>query len=139
MSAVTFTTREMDVMSVLWSLGSATVAEVKDRITDPLAYTTVLSVLQTLEEKGYVRHEGEGRAYRYFPLVDWQTAGGSELKRLLSKVFRGSPELLMLQLVEDEGLTPEQLRRIQELVEERIASQEGDADEGATRPREDDR
>ena len=124
MSSISFTPREMDVMSVLWSLGSATVAEVKDKISDPLAYTTVLSVLQTLEEKGYVRHEGEGRAYRYFPLVDWRTAGGSELRRLMRKVFKGSPELLLVQLVEDEALSAEQLRRIQDLVEERLAQQE---------------
>jgi predicted transcriptional regulator len=130
MSSVSFTPREMDVMSVLWGLGSATVAEVKERISDPLAYTTVLSVLQTLEEKGYVRHEGEGRAYRYFPLVDWQTAGGSELRRLLRKVFKGSPELLLVQLVEDEALSPEQLRRIQDLVEERLASTD-DGEEGS--------
>jgi predicted transcriptional regulator len=129
MSSISFTPREMDVMSVLWSLGSATVAEVKDRITDPLAYTTVLSVLQTLEEKGYVRHEGEGRAYRYFPLVDWRTAGGSELKRLLRKVFKGSPELLLVQLVQDESLSPDQLRRIQDLVEARLASHEGGEEE----------
>jgi BlaI family transcriptional regulator, penicillinase repressor len=129
MSSISFTPREMDVMSVLWSLGSATVAEVKERISDPLAYTTVLSVLQTLEEKGYVRHEGEGRAYRYFPLVDWQTAGGSELRRIMRKVFKGSPELLLVQLVEDESLSPEQLRRIQDLVEERLASHEDEEEE----------
>jgi predicted transcriptional regulator len=129
MPSISFTPREMDVMSVLWSLGSATVAEVKERISDPLAYTTVLSVLQTLEEKGYVRHEGEGRAYRYFPLVDWQTAGGSELRRIMRKVFKGSPELLLVQLVEDESLSPEQLRRIQDLVEERLASHEDEEEE----------
>lgn len=124
MSSIRFTGREMDIMSVLWSLGSATVAEVRERIADPLAYTTVLSVLQGLEEKGYVGHEEEGRAYRYTPLVDWRTAGGSELRRLLRKVFQGSPELLLVQLVEDEALTPEQLRRIQGLVEERLAAGE---------------
>ena len=129
MSSISFTPREMDVMSVLWSLGSATVAEVKDKISDPLAYTTVLSVLQTLEEKGYVRHEGEGRAYRYFPLVDWRTAGGSELRRLMRKVFKGSPELLLVQLVEDEALSAEQLRRIQDLVEERLAQQEDEEED----------
>lgn len=124
MTSISFTGREMDVMSVLWSLGSATVAEVRERIADPLAYTTVLSVLQTLEEKGYVRHEEEGRAYRYHPLVDWQAAGGSELRRLLRKVFKGSPELLLVQLVSEEALSPEQLRRIQDLVEERLATRQ---------------
>jgi predicted transcriptional regulator len=134
MSSIAFTGREMDVMSVLWSLGSATVAEVKDRISDPLAYTTVLSVLQTLEEKGYVRHEGEGRAYRYYPLIDWRTAGGSELRKLLRKVFKGSPELLLVQLVSDESLTADQLKRIQDLVEERLATQGDEGDEESEEP-----
>lgn len=130
----TFTGREMDVMSVLWGLGSATVTEVKDRISDPLAYTTVLSVLQTLEEKGYVRHEEQGRAYRYIPLIDWRTAGGNELRRLLRKVFKGSPELLLVQLVSDESLSPEQLRRIQDLVEERLAAHGDEGDESKEEP-----
>jgi predicted transcriptional regulator len=51
-------------MSVLWRLGSATVNDVRDALDEDLAYTSVLSALQTLEEKGYVRHEPEGRAYR---------------------------------------------------------------------------
>jgi predicted transcriptional regulator len=120
----------MDVMSVLWTLGSATVTEVREHVADPLAYTTILSVLQILEEKGYARHEEEGRAYRYFPVVDWRTAGGSELRRLLGKVFKGSPELLMVQLVQDETLTPDQLRSIQELVEARLADEGPDGEEG---------
>lgn len=115
-----FTPRELDVMSILWDLGSATVAEVKERMVDSLAYTTVLSALQTLEEKGHVRHEPEGRAYRYHPTVDWRTAGGRELRRLLKKVFKGSPELLLVQLVSDRRMNPDQLRRIRELVDDRL-------------------
>ena len=64
-----FTDRELDVMSVLWDLGDATVTEVRQRLADKLAYTTVLTVLRTLEQKGYVDHTGEGRAHRYHPLV----------------------------------------------------------------------
>ena len=109
-------------MSVLWSLGSATVSEVQDRLPDPLAYTTVLSLMRTLEEKGYVRHEEEGRAFRYYPLVDWRSAGRGELRSLLSKVFKGSPELLLLQLLADRELDEEQLRRIRDLVDERLGS-----------------
>ena len=82
-----FTPRELDVMSILWDLGSATVSDVQGRLSDPLAYTTVLSVLRTLTEKGYVRHEAEGRAYRYFALVDWTAAGRRELRRLVKKGF----------------------------------------------------
>ena len=120
MPKIVFTPREMDVMSILWEMGSATVAELKKRMVDPLAYTTVLSLMQTLEEKGYVGHEEEGRAYRYRPLVDWQTAGQGELRRLLRKVFKGSPELLMAQLVSDRNLTDDQLRRIKDLLDERL-------------------
>ena len=71
---ITFTDRELDVMAVLWSRGSATVAEVRERLPDDLAYTTVLSVLRTLEEKGHVGHRGEGKAHRYFPLVERRVA-----------------------------------------------------------------
>ncbi len=96
---VTFTERELDVMAILWDLGSATVTEVRDRIDDELAYTTVLTVLRTLEGKGYVGHREEGKAHRYVPLVARNAAGQSALRRLTEKVFAGSPELLLTQLV----------------------------------------
>lgn len=114
-----FTPRELDVMSVLWELGSATVAEVRERLADELAYTTVLSVLQTLAEKGYVGHEEEGRAYRWHPAVSRRTAGRGELRRLVEKVFGGSPELLMAQLVDDE-LDAAELARLRTLIDERL-------------------
>ncbi len=117
---VAFTERELDVMGVLWEVRSATVAEVRDELADELAYTTVLTVLRTLEEKGYVAHEEEGKAYRYRPLVGREVAGQSALKRLVRKVFRGSPELLLTQLVSDRGLTREELQRMRELLEERL-------------------
>jgi BlaI family penicillinase repressor len=124
----------MDVMSVLWDLGSATVADVRERLADPLAYTTVLSALQTLEEKGHVGHEEDGRAYRYHPLVDWRTAGRGELKRLLRKVFKDSPELLLVQLVSDRDLDPGTLERIRRVLDERLGEADGAA-KGASRER----
>src|SRR5688500_5541382 len=66
---ISFTDRELDVMAVLWERGSATVAEVRERLPDELAYTTVLTVLRTLEEEGHVEHRGEGKAHGYFRLV----------------------------------------------------------------------
>ncbi len=124
-----YTPRELDVMSNLWDQGSATVAEVQERLGDPLAYTTVLSVLRTLREKGYVRHEAEGRAYRYYALVDWTAAGQRELRRLVKKVFKGSPELLLVQLVSDRGMDERELRRLRQLVDERLGeSSEGEED-----------
>ncbi len=117
---IAFTDRELDVMSVLWDVTSATVAEVRERLTDDLAYTTVLTVLRTLEKKGYVGHTGEGRAHRYHPLVRRAAAGRTALRRLLKKVFDGSPELLMTQLVSDTNLTDGELRRLRRVLEERL-------------------
>lgn len=115
-----FTDRELDVMSILWRHGSATVTEVREELPDALAYTSVLSALQTLEEKGYVRHESEGRAYRYYPLVAPEEAGGSAIGRILDKVFHGSAEMLLAQLVSERKVPADELRRMRKLLEERL-------------------
>jgi predicted transcriptional regulator len=117
---VLFTERELDVMAVLWELGSATVADVKDRLADPLAYTTVLTVLRTLEEKGRVGHQEEGRAYRYHPLVERDQAQESALRRLVQKLFSGSPELLLTHLVSDRDLSERELIQLRNLLDERL-------------------
>jgi BlaI family transcriptional regulator, penicillinase repressor len=115
-----FTDRELDVMSILWRGGSGTVAEVREALAEELAYTSVLWVLQTLEEKGYVRHEAEGRAYRYYPLVAPEDAGGSALGRILDKMFHGSAEQLLVQLVRSERVSREELERLRRLLSERL-------------------
>lgn len=121
---ITFTARELDVMNALWDRGPSTVAEVRAALEDDLAYTTVLTVLRILEDKGHVTHDTEGRAHRYQPLVDRSAAGQSALKRLTRKLFQGSPELLLTRLVESEELSDEDLRRMKELLERRIAEEE---------------
>lgn len=115
-----FTDRELDVMSVLWERGDATVAEVQQRLSDDLAYTTVLTVLRTLEEKGHVGHTEEGRAYRYHPLVEREAAGASALRRLVDRVFGGSAELLLTQLVSERDLSEAELERMRRLLDERL-------------------
>jgi predicted transcriptional regulator len=115
-----FTNRELDIMSVLWRTGSATVTEVREQLADDLAYTSVLSALQLLETKGYVAHEAEGRAYRYRPLVKPEEAGRSALSRILDKVFNGSAESLLAQLVEERNLTTEELESMRSLLESRL-------------------
>ena len=117
---IAFTDRELDVMSVLWEVGPATVAEVRERIADDLAYTTVLTILRTLEQKGYVSHTEDGRAHRYKPLVKREVAGRTALRRLMDKVFDGSPELLLTQLVSDKNLSDEELRRLRKLLAGRL-------------------
>ena len=121
---ISCTDRELDVMAVLWERGKATVAEVRDALEDQLAYTTVLTVLRTLEEKGHVGHEEAGKAYRYFPLVERQAAGSSAVGPLLDKLFRGSPALLLTHLVGDERLSDEELRRMARLLEQRLKEDE---------------
>jgi len=114
------TRRELDLMAVIWTLGSATVAEVKDGLADDLAYPTVLTMLRTLESKGHVRHELDGKAFRYFPVLESAEAGSSALSRVLDKVYRGSRELLVAGLLEDDDIDADELRRLKKLVEAKL-------------------
>ncbi|UCG85215.1 MAG: BlaI/MecI/CopY family transcriptional regulator [Gemmatimonadota bacterium] len=118
------TNRELDVMAVLWETGSATVAEVQETLTEELAYTTVLTVLRGLEAKGYVRHELEGKAFRYFPTVEPATAGEKVLGRILDKIYQGSRELLVARLLSDEAVSEDELRRIRRMLDERLGEVE---------------
>jgi len=120
MTDIHFPPRELAVMGILWRQGSATVAEVRDGLEEPLAYTSVLSALQTLEEKGYVRHEAEGRAYRYFPAVAAERAGQSALARIRDAIFAGSAEQLFAQLVADRNVSRAELERMRALLAERL-------------------
>ena len=118
--AVHLTRRELDVMAVLWQRGSATVTEVRDGIADELAYPTVLTVLRTLEFKGHVRHEAEGKAFRWYPAIKPDDAGDGALKRLLSKVYKGSRELLVSRLVAGGDVSAKELRSIRRMLNERL-------------------
>lgn len=120
MDEISFTPRELDVMSILWRAGSGTVTEVREALDEELAYTSVLSALQTLEEKGFVRHESEGRAYRYHPTVAPENAGRSALARIREAVFQGSAELMFAQLVSDRKLKRDELERMRRLLAERL-------------------
>ena len=120
MADIYFPPRELEVMSVLWRHGSATVTEVRDSLDDDLAYTTVLSLLQILEEKGYVRHEADGRAYRYFPLVEADRAGGSALTRIREAIFHGSAERMFAQMVSDRKLSKKELQRMRRMLTKRL-------------------
>lgn len=118
--SIHLTKRELDLMAVIWELGSATVADVQAGLQDDLAYSTVLTLLRTLEHKGYVRHEKHGKAFHYFPLIQPNDAGDTALKRLLNKVYKGSRELLIARLVASEDVSPEELERIREQVDRRL-------------------
>ena len=104
--------RELEVMTWLWANGSGTVTEVKEGLTDPLAYTTVLTILRNLEAKGFLRRKDEGRAHRYFPRVQQKAARRRALRRLIDTLFLGSPQALLSHLVDEHDLSPADLRRI---------------------------
>jgi predicted transcriptional regulator len=120
--SVAFTDRELDVMGVLWRHGPSTAAEVREHLRPEadLAYNTVLTVLRILEEKGHLRHEEEGRAHRFHPLVKQRAAGASALGRTLERLFDGSAEALVTQLVQQRGISRDELRRIRRLVDEKL-------------------
>ena len=110
---------EQRVMEVLWSTGSGTVSEVLAAVKTPkpLAFNTVQTMLRILEQKGYVRHTEEGRAFRYIPLVDKATASRTAVKSVVRRFF-GSPGALALNLLQSEDVTPEELARIRKLIAE---------------------
>jgi predicted transcriptional regulator len=117
MADLHLTQRELDIMSVLWDLGEATVNEVRERVDPNLAYTTVSTVLRMLELKGYVSHRrGEGKTHVYYPVIDAETAGESVLGRILDKVYGGSPIKLLAHLVEQRRLSAGELARMRELL-----------------------
>ena len=117
MTDLHLTQRELDIMSVLWDLGEATVTEVRDRVDPDLAYTSISSMIRTLEMKGYVSHRrGEGKTHVYFPVIDAETAGASTLSRVLDKIYGGSPIKLLAHLVEKRKLSEKELARMRELL-----------------------
>lgn len=134
---ILLTDREADVMQVLWEHGPSLVAEVRTHLSDELAYTTVLTILRTLEAKGYVGHEEEGRGHRYFAAVQQQAARKSALRHLTGKLFEGSSELLLTHLVSDRRLSAQQLGRLREILDgKQDKDREQDADserDGGTR------
>lgn len=113
---ISLTNREADIMQVLWEHGPSLVAEVRQHLADDLAYTTVLTILRTLEGKGYVAHEEEGRGHRYHAAVKQQAAQKSALQHLTRKLYKGSAELLFTHLVSEQKLSAEQLRRMRKLL-----------------------
>lgn len=116
----TFTERELDVMSHLWANGSGTVAEVRESLPEAPSYTGVLKLLQILEEKGQVRHEQEGRAYRYYPVVAKEDAGAHALRKVVDRIFQGSAELALARLVSERTVGREELERMRRLLDRAV-------------------
>ena len=117
---VTLTRRELDIMAIVWRRKSVVVNDVLEDLDEGLAYPTVLTMLRILEQKGYVRHERDGRSFRYYPLIQPDDAGDGVLQRLLSKVYRGSRELLVSRLIDTDDVSPEELRSMRRMLQKRL-------------------
>jgi BlaI family penicillinase repressor len=115
--AVTLTNHELRLMNVLWDKQNATVADIVSALAPPpLAYTTVMTTLGTLEDKGYVSHAKAGRAFVYRPLVERSEAATSLLDTLLERFFGSSPGVLALTLLEDGRLSDEDIANVKRVI-----------------------
>ena len=118
-ASTTLTEAELRLMNVLWQKGQASVHQLLEALPNKpaLAYNSVLTSIRILEKKGYVKHIKDKRAHIYLPLVGHKEATRFEVRNLLNRFFRNSHELLVLNILEDENIDAEELRRLSELLE----------------------
>jgi BlaI family transcriptional regulator, penicillinase repressor len=116
--SATLTEAELRLMNLLWQKGSATVQQLLEALPRKLAlaYNSVLTTVRVLEKKGYVRHVKDGRAHIFVPLVGKAEASRFEVRHLLNRFFRNSHEALVLNILEDQSIDAEALRRMRELL-----------------------
>jgi predicted transcriptional regulator len=127
----TLTEAELRLMDVLWQKGSATVQQVLDALPEKpsLAYNSVLTTIRVLENKGYLQHVKDGRAHIYKPIMEREEATRSEIRHLVSRFFKNSHELLVLNVLEDlssgnAGLEAKELKRLRQLLQSSAATRD---------------
>ena len=115
----TLTEAELRIMNVLWEKGASTVQQVLDALPNKpsLAYNSILTTIRILEKKGYVRHEKDGRAFVYAPMVGQHEATRFEIRHLVSRFFRNSHELLVMNILEDKSIDEAEVQRLRKLLE----------------------
>lgn len=115
----TLTDAELRLMEVLWDKQEATVGDVVEALPrkNPLAYSTVLTTLRILENKGYIAHRKTGRAFVYYPLVGRSQARQSVIDYVVSRFFNNSPELLVLKVLENEQIDPRELQQLKKKID----------------------
>ena len=114
------TDAESQVMAVLWRLSQASVGDVVGAMQETRAatYSTVQTILRILETKGYVTHDKVARAFVYRALIDKRQARRRALRHLVSRLFEGSPTLLVLNVLEDDAIDPVERQRLRRLIEQ---------------------
>src|SRR5580693_2273657 len=124
--SITLTEAELRLMKLLWARGESVVSDLVAAMPEgeTLAYTSVLTTVRILEQKGYVQHRQEGRAFVYWPCVQENEASSSEVRNVLNRFFGNSREKLVLSLLDDDGISAEELGRLREAI--RNASPDGE-------------
>ena len=117
--STTLTEAELRLMDVFWLKGSATVQQVLDTLPEKpaLAYNSVLTTVRVLETKGYLKHQKDGRAHLYSPLVERKEASRLEVQRLVQRFFGNSHEQLVLNVIDDESIDDTELGRLRQLLD----------------------
>lgn len=118
----TLTEAELRLMKLLWRRGEAAVTDLVADLPEgeQLAYNSVLTTIRILEQKGYVDHRQEGRAFIYRPCIAEQEASRSEVRRVLSRFFGNSREQLLLSLLGDEEISAEEMQRLKDAVRDAV-------------------
>jgi len=116
----TLTEAELRLMEVLWHKGPSTVHQLLTLlpVKPALAYNSVLTTIRILERKGYVQHIKDGRAHVFMPLVGKSEATRFEVRNLVSRMFKNSHELLLLNILEDKSIDAQELKRLKQLIRE---------------------
>ena len=114
------TDRELEALKVLWRQGEATVREIYDQINagGDLAYTTVLSLLQTMEQKGLAGHRKEGKTYQYFPKIERESTFRSLAAGFLNRVFEGAVDEYLVHALQSRRPSLEELERLENMIAE---------------------
>lgn len=116
--SITLTEAELRLMRILWRRGESAVGDLVAALPtgNELAYNSVLTTIRILEQKGYVLHRQEGRAFLYSPCVAEQEASQTEVRHMLQRFFGNSREQLVLSLLGDEEITAEELQRLKQAI-----------------------
>jgi predicted transcriptional regulator len=122
------TDQELEIMKVIWELGAATVRDVYEALLDrrKIAYTTVMTMMKILEQKGHLRRKLDDRAYVYQPTRPKQQVVRGMVREFVDRVFNGSAQPLLLHLLEDQNLTPKDLDEIARMIPKGAPSRKGD-------------
>ena len=129
----TLTEAELRLMKILWRRGESAVTDLVAAMPEgeQLAYNSVLTTIRILEQKGYVEHRQEGRAFVYRPCVAEEEASRSEVKHLMSRFFGNSRERLLLSLLGDDEISAEELQRLKVAIQNAAHDNEADKVEEA--------